>query len=439
MPRLPKVLQSLVLPCLLLTAIQAQAIQGTWTLLPNSPPAGPYADRHDDLTFINEMKGWVVNGDGKIYRTTNGGDSWTELPYSSGYNRCVAFTDSLHGYIGYLNRKDEVALIRTVNSGSTWTPVSLPQPVPEGLCGLFAAGGQVVYGVGAFYGYPTLIKTDDNGASWTSLDMSPWCGALVDCYFWHPDSGIAVGSTNPGLARQPVVLRTVDGGASWTVRWTGSRTRELCWKISFPSRRIGFVSIENLSGTGPAYYLKTSNRGITWQEHLFSNDYRDCQGIGFADEETGWIGGWEFGTEATSDGGVTWQPAGFGWNMNRFRFLSPAIGYACGDRVYKWTATTAGVPTGNPVEPPPPRLLGQNSPNPFDQRTRIRYRVTEAGPVTLALYDMQGRQVKSLFRGERSPGDYEVVLEADDLSGGAYAYRLTTASGTESRKLWVVR
>jgi hypothetical protein len=230
---------------------------------------------------------------------------------------------------------------------------------------------------------------------------------------------------------------TTNGGTTWSIRWTGARTRELCWKISFVNRQIGFVSIENLSGSGGAYFLKTVDGGVTWQEKIFHTDYRDCQGIGFADEQTGWIGGGLFETEATTNGGFYWNPAGFGWNVNRFRFLSPNLGYACGERVYKWTGTATGV-TETP-EPAKPRLLAQNSPNPFDRTTRIRYRVDAAGPVSLQLYDVQGHELRTLFRGTKTPGDYEVVVDSEGLPSGIYAYRLTTAGGTEARKMWVMR
>lgn len=46
------------------------AYSQTWQLLPNSPSAG---FRHDDLFFINLDTGWVVNVDGYIYRTNDGG------------------------------------------------------------------------------------------------------------------------------------------------------------------------------------------------------------------------------------------------------------------------------------------------------------------------------------------------------------------------------
>lgn len=73
--------------------------------------------------------------------------------------------------------------------------------------------------------------------------------------------------------------------------------------------------------------------------------------------------------------------------------------------------------------------LGQNAPNPFDQRTRIEYSLpVEVKSVTLNVMDMQGRLVKvvSGLRGGRQV----VELEASSLPAGNYIYTLT-ADGQE--------
>jgi photosystem II stability/assembly factor-like uncharacterized protein len=431
-----QVILAVAAACLFLSP-PARAVEGTWTLLPGSPLPDGGTDRHDDIWFVDESTGWMVNGIGDIHKTADGGSTWILQANTGRYNRAVTFTDSQTGFVGHLNATNGIALTKTTNGGLAWNPVMLPVPVPHGICGLWAAGEATVYGVGAYYGYPTLVKTTNNGATWTTKDMSPWCGALVDCYFWHPDSGIAVGSTPPGATRQPRILTTYDGGDTWTVSWTGPRMRELCWKISFPSRDIGYVSIENLAGTGSAYFVKTKDGGLTWTESLFSATYRNCQGIGFVDETIGWLGGWSFQTEGSGDGGETWSADGWGLQINRFRFPSPNVGYACGDRIYKWLRNQ----TGTPAAPPPskPGLLAQNSPNPFDRTTRIRYRVEFPGPVTLRLFDVQGREVRTLFCGSLAPGEYSVSFDAGDLVSGIYTYRLTSAGRVESRKMWLIR
>lgn len=408
-----------------------------WVELPNSPSPSPSVQRHDDLHFIDTNRGWLVNGDGDVWHTPDSGNSWQFLTNTTVYNRCVGFADSLHGWIGTLFQLNGDALEVTSDGGQNWSVVSLPNPKPRGICGLCVVDPSVVVGVGAYYGFPRFIRTVDGGANWSVLDMTPYCGALVDVYFWHPDSGLACGSTAPGSTRKPRLLSTTDGGATWNIVWTGTRNRELLWKIHFVDRTTGFVAIENLGTTGAAYFLKTKDGGLTWTEMLFQPTYFDCEGIGFLTEEIGWIGGWNFQAYGTLDGGDTWSLGeGFGWNVNRFRFLSPTLAFACGERVYKYVGDVSGVADG---APPPERLLAQNRPNPFGAATTIHYALPEGGPVTLQLFDLQGRLLRLLEDGVRPAGEHSVTIDAAALAAGEYLYRLTTSRGVETRKLSVVR
>lgn len=414
----------------------AQANPPGWTELPASPVPSPGVQRHDDIDFLDAERGWLVNGDGEVWNTKDAGLTWTKLTDTGVYNRCIGVGDSLHAWIGTLYTSGGDALQATSDGGHTWSVVPLPTPKPRGICGMWVVGDSVINGVGAYYGYPRYVRSANRGVTWTVKDMSAYCGALVDVYFWSPDSGVACGSTLPS-SRRPRVLMTTDGGATWSVRWTGTRLNELCWKISFVDPNIGFIAIENLGSTGPAYFLKTTDGGLTWTEHLFSTAFRDCEGIGFLTEQIGWIGGWDFPTEETTDGGLTWHDAGFGYNTNRFRFLSPTLAYAVGARVYKYEGDVSGV--SSPGGAAPALLLSQNRPNPFGATTSIAYRVTQAGPVTLKVFDAQGRELRTLFSAHREPGGYTATLDAGQLAAGAYFYQLTTPAGVETKKMFLVR
>ena len=121
-------------------------------------------------------------------------------------------------------------------------------------------------------------------------------------------------------------------------------------EIQFLDSKTGFVSLENFRA---AAILKTSDGGQTWMR-LPVNDPQgnvNLEGIGFVDEQRGWVGGWGPGgfggggspqgfSSATTDAGVTWSNANeIGLFINRFRFFgSPVnVGYASGDTVYKYS------------------------------------------------------------------------------------------------------
>jgi hypothetical protein len=84
-------------------------------------------------------------------------------------------------------------------------------------------------------------------------------------------------------------------------------------------------------------------------------------------------------------------------------------------------ATGAGVPAASGVRP---FVLLQSSPNPFRGVASIPFHLAEPGRVSLALYDVSGRRVKTLVDGVRASGDYQTSLNAQELSAGVYFYRM---------------
>ncbi len=279
---------SLPLLVLLLLGNALPAVAGSgWVPLPNAPTGSHF----EDTFFVDPMSGWVVDGAGRIHRTTNGGDSWQLQVDEPAYLRSVGFADAQRGYAGNLNGTP--LLYTTTNGGAAWTPVvNIPEPRPTGICGIWVVNASVAYGCGKYDATSArVIKTTDGGASWTSMDLAPLATSLIDCYFFDEDHGFVVGGIGEpaagggeplgersGDTRRAVILGTTNGGATWTTRHTTNRLGEWCWKISFPTPSIGYVSIERFSGS--TYFLKTTDGGQTWAEHLFRDNYI-VQGIGF--------------------------------------------------------------------------------------------------------------------------------------------------------------
>lgn len=85
--------------------------------------------------------------------------------------------------------------------------------------------------------------------------------------------------------------------------------------------------------------------------------------------------------------------------------------------------------------------LEQNTPNPFSGVTAIRFRLSNGGPVRLAVYDPLGREVAVLLDEHREAGDQFVAFDAASLgvAEGIYLYRLHTAEGSIARLMQVIR
>ena len=64
--------------------------------------------------------------------------------------------------------------------------------------------------------------------------------------------------------------------------------------------------------------------------------------------------------------------------------------------------------------------LHQNSPNPFNPTTSIRFRVHATCDVTLSVHTTDGRLIERMIDGQYPPGTYEVPFECDGLPSGMY-------------------
>jgi hypothetical protein len=75
--------------------------------------------------------------------------------------------------------------------------------------------------------------------------------------------------------------------------------------------------------------------------------------------------------------------------------------------------------------------LGQNYPNPFNPTTTLDFSVPERSDVQLVVFDMFGREVASLVRGEKASGMHSVTFDAENLASGQYLARFNV-TGLES-------
>jgi hypothetical protein len=111
-----------------------------------------------------------------------------------------------------------------------------------------------------------------------------------------------------------------------------------------------------------------------------------------------------------------------------------------------YSATVIILSTTNKVdnikEIPGYKLL-QNYPNPFNPSTKIQYSIPEEGYVTLKVFDMLGREVKTLVSENKKSGNYEVNFDASSSSGsltsGVYFYKLQVNNFIESKKMYLVK
>jgi hypothetical protein len=83
--------------------------------------------------------------------------------------------------------------------------------------------------------------------------------------------------------------------------------------------------------------------------------------------------------------------------------------------------------------------LGPARPNPSGQVMLIRYALPERARVAIVLYDVSGREVRTLINAELNPGYHDLRLTTDGLSSGIYFCRMTAEYFTETKRLVLLR
>ena len=78
-------------------------------------------------------------------------------------------------------------------------------------------------------------------------------------------------------------------------------------------------------------------------------------------------------------------------------------------------------------------------PNPFNQSSIVNFKCSISGNVSIVVYDLLGREVKTLVNEYKQPGTYQVSFNAEGLSSGIYFYKLIAGDFSETKKMILIR
>lgn len=84
-------------------------------------------------------------------------------------------------------------------------------------------------------------------------------------------------------------------------------------------------------------------------------------------------------------------------------------------------------------------ILYQNYPNPFNPLTTIKFAIPKTVNVELKVFDILGREVKTLVNESRNPGYYEVQFNASNFASGVYFYRLRADDYIKTSKMLLIK
>ena len=399
-----------------------------WQVLPNSPLAPYY--HHDDLVFIDEDTGLLCNISGEIWKTTDGGESWRRVLYQpsplSSF-RCITFLDENKGWVGQLgsdgwaDSDDTDTLYATSDGGETWAPVSAAELGHThdnwGLCGIEAIGANTIHSVGRYApGHAHLVSSTDGGANWNSSHINAnYDGSLrqmdgaVGMYFFTPDRGYI--SANYG--NKALLLYTDDGGANWTVHHENRCYHH--WKIDFASPTFGY----GVCWSGPDHgkWIQTTDGGANWTDRVYTTDANSCDanGIGFWDEQIGWIGCHGPDTYETTDGGATWHKIKidpiYDDSINKFIRVGDVM-YGIGNRIFKYSNDPIPAAMRTGFDNSRCRLAAE--PISPEGSTTITYTVPEDGNAQITIYIPGGLIIARPVEEHHEAGTYAIEFNVPE-------------------------
>src|SRR5713226_3710448 len=176
----------------------------TWTTQEIGTTVGVLA-----ASFLEGAKvGVAVGGYGFILRTTDGGALWT-IQASASSNLYAVTSADPNTWVAVGGGSLEGLIARSTDGGTTWTRRYI--------------GPQALYGVaftdpttGIAAGLNGILRTTDSGETWTAQDLET-PGSFYSLALADSNVAVAVGY-------QGMIQRSTDGGITWMVRDSGTRT-----------------------------------------------------------------------------------------------------------------------------------------------------------------------------------------------------------------------
>ena len=341
------------------------------------------------IDFVDALNGWVLKN-GAPFKTTDGGESWTEItsfPASDSWD--AFFIDSINGFISRSN-----GLFKTSDGGANWEITG----VTDFLYGRFSNLKDNLF----MAGVPRTYNSINLGESWDEI-MDLRDKSIRYIRLSEINRGYAVGDNG-------LIIRYLDS---------------LITPVELNSFK-GSINNSNHILLEWATATETNNKGFEVQRSEIrdqksgSGDYNGWKRIGFVEGN-----------------GTTTQIHIYSFSdlnviPGIYKYRLKQIDFDGSYNLSKEVEVKVTAPSKFRLEP--------NYPNPFNPVTTISFEVPEKTQIELVVYDILGRKIKSLVDNEvRNPGRYEMSFNGNSLGSGVYIYRLVAKNYSMTRKMLLMK
>ncbi|MBK9333644.1 MAG: T9SS type A sorting domain-containing protein [Ignavibacteria bacterium] len=387
-----------------------------------------YSNNLNDVIVINNDTAFAVGNNGKLIFTADKGRNWINL--NSGTNLDLINIKFVNRTTGFIT--GDSILLKTTNSGLNWNVLNLPV---SNLKHIFILNNRFSSITGS---NGRLLGSFDNWNTW-SIQNTNLNENIITVFYKDSLNGKCISESGK-------LLKTTNGGINWLNQSNININRI---KNSY------FNDINTIIAIGDnGKIMYTSNSGITWINRSTSTNV-NLRSVYMTEENNLYVSGNNGIILFSSDQGLTWakQPANLNTTINSLQFFNSNSGIAVTDEGQILLTSLGTVEMGNEN-----RLLSfnpdykkndfnlnngfelfQNFPNPFNPITQINYTLPENTFVTIKVYNVLGKEVKSLVNEYMDTGDHFVNFDATGLSSGIYFYKIFAGSNIDQKQMLLIK
>ncbi len=402
---------------------------------PDSLPQGPgwhviYRDTtlgFVSISFPTPDTGFVLGQDPitlrKVtLRTTDSGNTWSELTTSPNGNRVLFLTSS----IGYILAGR--TMHKTTNGGASWTPHGI------GTQGFQNSMVFPTKDTGFVAGAGNVSRTTDGGETWQAYNNSlGGCNVVSFSDHWNGFVGgqSGISPADSGRPHAANFARTTDGGTTWIPTYS-HLTSDI---QSIIAQRPHTLVV----GLANGVLARSTDNGWTWDMSNVVTGKGDVIGsISFADTlhglavASGLVG-------YSSDGGIHWitQPVRTSGYLFDGQLLSNGTAYLVSDGGL--IHANRAVAEMNVLPPPLMRLSVQVFPNPASSEIQFTYNIPQPEHVTFRIFSTSGILISTIAQALLQSGSQHMVLSTSALSSGGYLYQMSSEDYQASGNFTVIK
>ncbi|MCH7761608.1 T9SS type A sorting domain-containing protein [candidate division TA06 bacterium] len=433
-------------------------------------------------------EGTSINGD--VFRSTDWGVSWQNTGDLVNAFNVFSLIESNDGslYAGIDSPDTGKVVFKSTNGGASWDTTGDLDVARLVYCLIQGSDGSLYAGTG-FYLPRAVFKSTDSGFTWTKVWDSP--AGNVQALLEGFDGSLFAGTAGG------FIFKSTDGGLTWidmgrvdppsgilsflqasdsTIYAGGDQYifKSTNWGVTWVQTEplpAGWVE-DMIEGTDGHLYSGLSNPGGVYKSAYFDSGYLISSIFDTGDWGTIYgVMDWNeilFGQslvmkvrtslDSLMAGAVPWDSAS---PVIKGQDISSLASVNDGDRYVQYRVelitsdldvtpvlhevtiffSSVGVEEISELITPNHKVsLLQNSPNPFPQFTSIQYQLSNQTFVTLWIYDLTGRLVKTLIESEQKAGKHRIIWNGKDLTGrtvssGIYFYQLEINSEKNPKKI----